>query len=381
MRGILGARIVRSATFGDPDATCHCESGGRAYALMFIRAQNRDVHADGNLVEQLVIENPHDFNLTGNSLGGANVAIDELGDELIASYAVIFPSLADTALPLIQRFRISPEWAAAHPGVGPDLLRPPLPSPAPPPPPSPQPLEESATAPPPPPMALTLPSAPPPTVAVSVVFSLLAAGDVAEYTPSVLSAIEASIATAAGVDASAVHVTASAGSVLLAVEIATSSDQAVAITDAVATQLASPSAATALLAGVASGTIVITDLVSAPAVQPTLVAPSHPPPPLPLVTSAPIAAIAGASAGVAALAAIGLATLLLSRRSKARRRSQALASGQAASTGASSGGPCCYRLAGGVGGVEANKLMRTDGHGSPPPAAAHEPHHEINQRV
>ena len=253
VRGVLGADVYRSATFGDPDGAAGVTHGAAhnkaGSATMYLRVQNAELAVADSLVEQLVFESFREFNLTANQLRGRNVVMDS--DDFAnrsAAYALLFPRLRDTSLPMRERFQLDPSWAAANPGVGPDILReaspptglwpppsllpPLLPSPPPPPP---------ATSPAP---ASPLPLAP----TVEVQFVVRAVGEVADYSDAVLRGIASSVARASGVDASAVRVTVAAASVLLSVAIRIPDAQASPLMQSMSAQLATPEGASTLLA-------------------------------------------------------------------------------------------------------------------------------------
>ena len=92
---------------------------------------------------------------------------------------------------------------------------------------------------------------PPSPAAHAVSFGLLASGDVSDYSSTIVNAIEAKIASTAGVDAGSVEVEVSAGSVVIKVTIrANTQADAQAAGAAVAADVADASKATAFLAAV-----------------------------------------------------------------------------------------------------------------------------------
>ena len=113
----------------------------------------------------------------------------------------------------------------------------------------------------------------------AVSFQVIASGDLADYTPVVLSACKQSVAAAAGVDASTVTVTASAGSVVLDVTITVPTTEATALQATISVQLADATAATQVLSGVVVGgeAITVSQIAQAPIVEEV----SPPTPPLP----------------------------------------------------------------------------------------------------
>ena len=182
---------------------------------------------------------------------------------------------------------------------------PPPPSPLPPPPPPPPP---SPSPPPPPPS----PSPPPPP---PVVLTMTASGSVGDYADT--TSLRSSIATAAGVDASAVTIAITAGSVLITATIAVPASTTPA---AMQTTLSS-SLGTAATASAALGIAVVsvpTIIVAAPPPPPPL-SPSLPPPDSDSGdTGLPLAAVIGAAAGGAVLlcGVVGLVIFVRSRGGK-----------------------------------------------------------------
>ena len=128
------------------------------------------------------------------------------------------------------------------------VLDPDIPFPPPPPPPPP-PLPSPSLPPPPSP-----PPPPPPLSPRSTIhFELIASGDVSDYGPTEIASVEQSVATAAGVDASAVTVTVRAASVVLDANIVVTVDGSASVKTAMEEQLASASTATQMLSGVTIG--------------------------------------------------------------------------------------------------------------------------------
>ena len=143
---------------------------------------------------------------------------------------------------------------------------PPIPPPVPPvlpPPTSPSPALPPPTLPPPPPPAT-------PTSWPTVAFEVTASGEVSDYTADVIDGIKRSVASAlTGVDASAVTVSVSAGSVVLSITVAVPDETAQAAVSAeVTTSLASPAAATELLTSqldASTSVITVSEVRTAPA--------------------------------------------------------------------------------------------------------------------
>ena len=160
----------------------------------------------------------------------------------------------------------------------------------------------------------------PPTFGTTVSFTATASGDMSTYnTAEVKDAIALSVATALDVAPSQVSVTVSAGSVVIAVSIATTSSAAGALSTALtSTHLASTSAATTLLsASLPSGV----SLTVASVTQPTTssAAPSPPPPSPSSSDEFPIVAIVAPIAGVAGLVLLGALLVYFRRKSPAPR--------------------------------------------------------------
>lgn len=167
----------------------------------------------------------------------------------------------------------------------------------------------------------------PPTFGTTVSFTVTASGDMSTYnTAEVKDAIALSVATALDVAPSQVSVTVSAGSVVIAVSIATTSSAAGALSTALtSTHLASTSAATTLLsASLPSGV----SLTVASVTQPTTssAAPSPPPPSPSSSDEFPIVAIVAPIAGVAGLVLLGALLVYFRRRSPPRAEPKSVAS-------------------------------------------------------
>ena len=336
MRGVLDARLFRSATFGDPDAMQHGAPTERARATMLLRTQNSNVNVEGCLVEELSLERARDFNVTGNLLSAGNTVMQPW------SSPTVFPLLTDSTRTMRQRFELSAAWVAAHPGVGPDILMPlpstSSPSPSAPPPSTVSPIATPLTVSAPP---VGYPAAPPPPATI-VTFSLLASGEIADYTPAVLESITSVIAAAAGVQVSTVTIDVAAGSVLLTARIlVASTDEATVVTSAVAGRIATPAAATALLSNAEGISIVVHNIVSAPRAQLL----QSPPPfsgEFPAPANGFVVPIAiGSVIGFLALAFAAIAALMAYRRRAQRGGRHGTEAPPAPSIDIR---PCCYRL-------------------------------------
>jgi len=148
------------------------------------------------------------------------------------------------------------------------------------------------------------------SAAMSVVgFTLLLAGDVSSFTPSVESQIKSAVAARASVDPSAVEVTISPGSVIVSVRILTPTATAASVQSTMTIATSSPSSATLMFASVTGVSIAVLAVVTPPTI--TNVAP--PPQPLLAVeTSGSIGIIIGVIVGV--IIALVLALVFMRRR-------------------------------------------------------------------
>ena len=108
-------------------------------------------------------------------------------------------------------------------------------------------------------------------------FTLEIAGDVSSFTSSVRTQVQGAIAARAGVGPSAVELTVTAGSVIVAVRIHTPTAMATSVQSAIASATSSPSSATTMLASVSGVSIAVLAVVTPPTL--TNVAPPPPSPP------------------------------------------------------------------------------------------------------
>ena len=108
-------------------------------------------------------------------------------------------------------------------------------------------------------------------------FALRLAGDVSSFTPNVQTEMQSVIASRAGVDAQAVMLTVSSGSVIIDVRIQTPMAMATSVLSTMASATSSPSSATAMLASVTGVSIAVLAVVTAPIVA-NIVPPPPPPP-------------------------------------------------------------------------------------------------------
>ena len=137
---------------------------------------------------------------------------------------------------------------------------------------SPSPSPPLSLLPPPPP---PLPGAPPTPMTVTT--SVVAEGDIADFTPAILSAMGTKVATHLAVAPTAVTVSVSPASVLINISVAVASVSAAATaTSALATQVASPATASTFLSTPAL-TLNVTSILSQPA---SMATPLSPPPPV-----------------------------------------------------------------------------------------------------
>ena len=150
------------------------------------------------------------------------------------------------------------------------------------------------------------PSPPPPPPAMRVVdFALRLAGDVSSFTLSVRTEIKSAIAARAGVNASAVMVTVTSGSVIVDVRIQTPTAMATSVQSAMASATSSLSSTTAMLASVTGVSITVLAVVTPPIVA--NVQPSPPPPP----PQRPPDALNSADGGAITILAIAVPAALL----------------------------------------------------------------------
>ena len=177
----------------------------------------------------------------------------------------------------------TPPPAPSLPPYSPNHVTPPSPEPSPPPPPSPSyppPLEPPPAIPPPPAPEPPEPSPPPPAHGVSV--SLVAAGDVAEFTDAAQIDLRGTIAAAAGVETSQVSLAVEAGSVRLAFGVwANDAASAASVRASLASSLGTAAAASGLLGITVESTpllVLVGSLVAADSSPPM-------PPPAPLPPS------------------------------------------------------------------------------------------------
>lgn len=118
MSGVLDAVVRHCAMLGHPDETYRDEGVEAATGQIFIRGYNQQVDIGACIADQIQIELPAEWQHNGNVLRESNVELEP------SDLGTIFPNRADVSLPMQERLQLSAEWAAAHPGIGPDLLRP-----------------------------------------------------------------------------------------------------------------------------------------------------------------------------------------------------------------------------------------------------------------
>ena len=182
---------------------------------------------------------------------------------------------------------------------------PPLPLPPKPRSPSPSPATVASSPPPPPPPPA--PPAPPPPASYAVKMAVTIAGNVADFTPAVLTPIRQKVATEASVPLDAVEATATAGSVKIDFTVNMQSEAAATTAKtAITAKLTSPAAAATFLSK--NTTPVTVEEIVIPTVL-VLVSPPPAPPPLPDVgvnaTNSDSAATQDAGPGLAIGLALG----------------------------------------------------------------------------
>ena len=182
------------------------------------------------------------------------------------------------------------------------------PSPPPPPPPPPFPPPPSPSPPPPSPVTAA-------TLMSVVGFTLLLAGDVSSFTPSVQSQIKIVTAARAGVDPSAVELTISPGSVIVGVRILTPTATAALVQSSMATAISTPSSATAMFLSVTGVSIAVQAVVT----YPTIVNVAPPPPALAVETDSSIGIIIGVIVGVILALVLALVFMRHRRRLNEKR--------------------------------------------------------------
>jgi hypothetical protein len=156
------------------------------------------------------------------------------------------------------------------------------------------------------------------SAAMSVVeFTLLLAGDVSSFTPSVESQIKSAVAARASVDPSAVELTISPGSVIVSVRILTPTATAASVQSTMTTATSSPSSATLMFASVTGVSIAVLAVVTPPTIA------NVAPPPQPLLaveTSGSIGIIIGVIAGVIVALVLALVFMRSRRHLNEKRR-------------------------------------------------------------